>query len=261
MAKGNNILVLSCISLIFLSVALISAETLYEYHNTGEDSGLAGIYPIYWPGQTFTVGAIGPNENFDISQIRVKVYSKGSPGTCYFSIRETSDGFPTGLDLSLGSLDGNSITTNTSGEWYSINMTHYTLQASTQYGLVAGCPDGSEDDVNSIRWIRDDDDGYSEGGQVLSIDSGLTWWHSYPANDFMFEISGTPVVKDSDNDGIIDNEDKCPNTEGEQIIYGCSCKQILELKPGKDTKENQEKCSKGIIDVFTKAIGWAKDIF
>ncbi len=65
-------------------------------------------------------------------------------------------------------------------------------------------------------------------------------------------------VQDEDSDGVLDSEDKCPNTIGEQIVYGCSCKQILELKPGKD---NSNKCSKGIIDVFTKKIGWAKNLF
>jgi parallel beta-helix repeat protein len=66
---------------------------------------------------------------------------------------------------------------------------------------------------------------------------------------------------DQDNDGIPNSEDKCPNTVEEQIIYGCSCRQILEKKPGEDTATNREGCSKGIVDVFTKAVGWAKDLF
>jgi hypothetical protein len=78
--------------------------------------------------------------------------------------------------------------------------------------------------------------------------------------------SGTPRVilkigKDSDNDGIMDSSDKCPNTIGKQLIYGCSCEQILTLKPGQDTSKNRADCSLGIIDVFGKAIGWAKDLF
>ena len=77
----------------------------------------------------------------------------------------------------------------------------------------------------------------------------------------MFEILGNPAIKDSDNDGIIDDEDKCSGTITGQVIYGCSCEQILELKPGEDTATNRKGCSKGIINVFTKAIGWAKDIF
>jgi len=66
---------------------------------------------------------------------------------------------------------------------------------------------------------------------------------------------------DSDNDSIPDSEDKCPNTIGEQLVYGCSCEQILKLKPGEDTATNREGCSKGIVEVFTKGIGWAKDLF
>jgi parallel beta-helix repeat protein len=63
---------------------------------------------------------------------------------------------------------------------------------------------------------------------------------------------------DEDNDEVPNDEDKCPNTIGEQIVYGCSCNQILELKPRKD---KSSKCSPGIIKVFTKGIGWAKDLF
>jgi len=70
-----------------------------------------------------------------------------------------------------------------------------------------------------------------------------------------------PIDPDTDNDGILNADDKCPGTIDEQITYGCSCHQILDLKPGEDTMENRDGCSEGIIDVFTKAIGWAKDLF
>ena len=60
---------------------------------------------------------------------------------------------------------------------------------------------------------------------------------------------------DEDDDGIPDSEDKCPNTIGAQIIYGCSCEQILVFKPGKNNGELKNECSKGTINVFTKNIG------
>jgi hypothetical protein len=69
------------------------------------------------------------------------------------------------------------------------------------------------------------------------------------------------LVLDSDGDGIPDADDKCPNTEGEQLVYGCSCEQVLELKPGEDTAENRQGCSQGLLNVFENAIGWAKDLF
>ena len=66
----------------------------------------------------------------------------------------------------------------------------------------------------------------------------------------------TCPVLDQDNDGIPDEDDFCPSTTSEQIVYGCSCEQILELKPGNDENE----CSDGIIKVFTERRGWARGL-
>jgi parallel beta-helix repeat protein len=66
---------------------------------------------------------------------------------------------------------------------------------------------------------------------------------------------------DFDGDSVPDYEDKCPSTVGQQLVYGCSCRQILDLKPSENTATNREGCSKGIVEVFTKGIGWAKDLF
>ena len=76
-------------------------------------------------------------------------------------------------------------------------------------------------------------------------------------NPLKFQI----VHLGSDNDGVPDYNDKCPNTIGEQLVYGCSCEQILDLKPGKDKWQDKNGCSKGTIEVFTKKIGWAKGLF
>lgn len=77
--------------------------------------------------------------------------------------------------------------------------------------------------------------------------------------------NGYPSLKafllDSDKDGVPDSQDKCPNTIGEQIVYGCSCEQILAFKPGNNIGELKNGCSNGTIDVFTKQIGWAKGLF
>ena len=74
-----------------------------------------------------------------------------------------------------------------------------------------------------------------------------------------------PFIVDADGDGVLDEEDLCPNTTTEEPkepnIYGCSCKQILDLKPGKNNGELKHGCSKGTINVFTKLIGWARHLF
>jgi hypothetical protein len=80
----------------------------------------------------------------------------------------------------------------------------------------------------------------------------------YTAADIFVAQDEPPIPpfdgQDSDGDGVPDLEDMCPDTVGTQIVYGCSCQQILDLKPGKDIKD----CSPGSVKVFTKQIGWSK---
>ena len=68
---------------------------------------------------------------------------------------------------------------------------------------------------------------------------------------------------DLDGDGVIDKEDACLNTpqDEEALLYGCSCNQILDLKPGRNKGKLRNGCSKGTIHVFEQMIGWAKDLF
>ena len=76
---------------------------------------------------------------------------------------------------------------------------------------------------------------------------------------------GVPLPPDSDGDGVLDEDDLCPNTTDEEPnepnIYGCSCRQILEIMPGNHRGELKHGCSKGTINVFTKLIGWARHLF
>lgn len=68
---------------------------------------------------------------------------------------------------------------------------------------------------------------------------------------------------DEDNDGFMDcfGEDKCLGTVGEQIANGCSSEQIIGLKPGESTMKNKKSDPKGLMGVFAKAIGWARNLF
>ncbi len=100
---------------------------------------------------------------------------------------------------------------------------------------------------------------YDDNPLLSKIDYLPFLCEPYPTN--IISDENGECVFDEDNDGILDDEDKCPNTEEEQIVYGCSCGQILELKPGKNKGEIKHGCSKGTIKVFTKGIGWAKDLF
>lgn len=159
---------------------------------------------------------------------------------------------------------------------YYNNMIFDNMILDNEYGAyLYDDPDGNSN--NNTFWNNHFVDnmvnayeGSTANDNNWNLSSIGNYWSDFKTNPeypYYYEIYGSgngidwhPLgyILDEDNDGILDNEDKCPNTEGEQIVYGCSCNQILELKPGRDKSSN---CSPGIIKVFTKGIGWAKDLF
>lgn len=54
---------------------------------------------------------------------------------------------------------------------------------------------------------------------------------------------GCPVKTDSDKDGVLDSNDKCPNEKGEQQCDGCPCVPISEPDKDKDgISDDKDKC-------------------
>lgn len=157
--------------------------TLYEYYNTGDDNNLT-VYGTVWNAQTFT-----PQIAHHITSVRLKLYRIGSPGTLTVSIKAVdANGHPTGADLCSGTIDGNSLTTNTAGAWYEITLSGGTaLAANTKYAIVAKIVGG--DASNDVNWRRDSTSPtYDRGNVESSADGGGTWvaWTS----DAMFEEWG-----------------------------------------------------------------------
>ena len=105
------------------------AKTLKDYYNTGDDGTPTLIGGVYWESQTFTASS-----TYDIGSVKLKLYRIGTPGTLTVSIRATDgNGQPTGADLASGTTDGNTLTTNTSGEWREITFSSsYALTNETQ---------------------------------------------------------------------------------------------------------------------------------
>jgi len=158
--------------------------TKFEYYNTDDDA-YGQIYSSSWRAQTFT-----PSNNHKITSVKLLLYRSGSPGTVTVSIRATDgSGHPTGGDLCSGTTNGNTLTTNTNGEWREITLGDgYSLSGSTKYAIVVRALDGDGD--NCLRWRVDSTSAsYSGGNDEYSNDSGSSWDNS-PGHDFMFEEWG-----------------------------------------------------------------------
>ena len=164
-------------------------STLYEYYNTGDDDW-AEFYGVIWIGQTFT-----PAIPHYIVSVKLLLYRAGNPGTITVGIRNTvlSGGvyLPTGNDLTSGTYDGNSLTTDTAGQWVEITLTSYILTVNSVYAIVARATAAT---INN-RVIRRDDassPSYTGGMAVESENSGSTWVSDSQV-DMMFEEWGNPA--------------------------------------------------------------------
>jgi hypothetical protein len=108
--------------------------------------------------------------------VRLKLYRVDSPGTLTVNIRATDEsGHPTGEDLCSGTTDGDTLTTNVSGEWREITLgAGYLLVADTKYAIVIRVLGGDEN--NQILWLLDYSSPTYVGGCLeSSVDSGDNW--------------------------------------------------------------------------------------
>lgn len=242
------------------------ANSKHEFYDTGDDE--ANVNPIItsdWFGQSFTVGTTGDNVNFIISSIKLKLYRLGLPGTLTVSIQALDGGDdPDGTDLSTGTIDGNTFTTSSSGNFEEITMSSFELQASTSYGIVVKALSGNG--ANWIKWRRDGSSpSYAGGTSKFSENSGSTWFDDN--SDFMFEVYGA----DASVTYLRINPENVVENNNEQISIG---QNLLSLsRYGRDTttevnRFKQSGFSDGSIilvrtkeDAVIQAQLWIKDKF
>jgi hypothetical protein len=158
----------------------------YEVYNTNDDWRWV-LYGSAWKAQTFTVGASGHT----VTSVKLKFWRIGNPGTVTVSIRATDvDGHPTGSDLTSGTIDGNTFTTDSNGAFYEISLAEYTLTAGTKYAIVVRATGGG---ISDQVWWRLDASSptYTGGNSEYSADSGGSWT-SILTWDCMFEVWGNP---------------------------------------------------------------------
>jgi len=177
------------------------SNTSYEKYITGDDDGASSYYDR-WTGQSFTIGNVGTNVSQYITSVRLKLYKTGNPGAVTVSIRATelSGGpppnvpIPTGSDLTTGTTNGDTLTTDTAGEWRNITLTHYALTKGVTYAICIRAVSGDTD--NRVYWrCNSTSSGYAGGHIHLSTDSGSTWSY-YDTIDAIFELYGTPMSFD-----------------------------------------------------------------
>lgn len=172
------------------------AATKREWYNIGSEDGIA-IHAAVFIGQSFTVGTVGVNEDFKITPMKIEAYRWNTiEDDLYVAIKAVDgEGKPTGPALSTGSIDPNIFGIGfVNRAWFEIEMSEYTLFASTQYCPVLSCPLAGSD---YPYWCVDFSDAEYAGGCLMeSIDSGSTW-DKYLTYDAQFEIWGEPVMAEA----------------------------------------------------------------
>lgn len=159
------------------------AVDLFENCISGDDGADAIIQPECY-AQTFT-----PVTSYQAGSCKLKLYRVGNPSTVTVSIRATAAGLPTGANLCSGTTNGDTLTTDSGGEWRTISMgAGYPLVAGTQYARVVRAL--LSDITNYILWRRAVFGSYAGGSKCFSPDNGATWSIPFPGHDMMFEEWG-----------------------------------------------------------------------
>lgn len=173
-------------------------SSLIDYYNTG-DNDVFDIGPSTdRAGQIFTASS-----NYYISSVKLLLYRIGSPGTITVELQSVSNNFPSNTILISGTTDGDTLTTNSSGEWREITFSSsYLLISGTQYAVVIR---DNGDVFNGAQWrIDDSSPTYSGGSLVNSIDSGTNWGYPFgggiDSRDCMFETYGVNYLDFSANE-------------------------------------------------------------
>jgi len=159
--------------------------TLYDYHNTGDNSE-AGANPPPTDdrqfAQTFTTTAA-----YTIKYVKLKVFEDaGSGNDVVIEIQ--------GVDEN-DKPDGSAIATGTIADlpdaaaWVRCDFViPVALADGSKYAIVFIPQTGT----NSVYWRTDTNEAYADGSYVVSNDGGSTWDFAGepPQNDFMFECYG-----------------------------------------------------------------------
>jgi len=160
----------------------VYADTLQDTYFTGYNDGENTNSSTKWITETFTAGA-----GYTLSSVDLRLRRNGSPGTGTVSIRATSGGVPVAPDLTSGTFDADTISTdNTNGQVVNVPLTHIALTNGVKYAIVIR---GSATDAsNYIKWFAKYNNGtYADGSWYTNASSGV---------DGSWDDGGTPDLFD-----------------------------------------------------------------
>jgi hypothetical protein len=184
------ILILSLTAVMAVPAAAVAA-VIHDYHNTGDDT-YTTLHTDYWRSQSFTASS-----DYAATSIKLKIACQGNPGDITVSIRNADIwGEPLGADLNSGTIDGNTITDDMAGAWYSVNLlTPLHLDSDSKYAIVVRAVNG--DTSNKVYWLGGGT--YDQGWYGLSQNSGDSWT-TFGHMDLMFEVWGISDSSDPTTD-------------------------------------------------------------
>ncbi len=158
--------------------------TLYADYTVGSVGASYGYGAIY-KGELFPVSIAHP-----ITSVKVQIYRLGSPGTITCNIYAVDgSNYPTGAALVTGTTNGNTLTTETTGELREITVSGAGDDLTVgNYAIVLTCVGNV---ANRFSWLYDN---YSATGygKVNSVNSGATWGTTL-SETFLFEEYGIPI--------------------------------------------------------------------
>jgi hypothetical protein len=156
-----------------LGATLMAVDEEQISYKTGADDDSPDIYSTNWCYQTFTTTTA-----FDLSTIRLLLYSNGSPGTVTTYLESVAGGEPSNTILATGSVVGTSIPAAITGTWTTFTMTTYAFTALTQYAIVVKCSGSA---ASHVVWRVDTSAPSYAGGEFgYSTDSGTNWTAGNP---------------------------------------------------------------------------------
>jgi hypothetical protein len=159
-----------------------STLILQDEYNTGDDNATSLI--AAFSSNSYLCQSFTPASSHTLTKVRLKLLKTGSPGTVTVGVYASSGDLPTGAALCSGNLDGNNLTTSTTGEWYFINMTGgAALTASTKY-VIKVTISATSGYLNTLQWRIKQAASYA-GGYVTNFFNGSAI--PYVGFDAMFE--------------------------------------------------------------------------